>query len=520
MRSLVDTKMIAARERVRVRKRSVTEQIEFGDFQTPVELASQCCQVVLDRLGHFETVVEPTCGEGAFIGAAARTLRPSLLVAYEIHRPYVEVARRQIASSDGCQFQVNREDFFALDWTAERKKFAGRVLYLGNPPWVTNSALGAIASKNSPRKSNVEGLRGIEAMTGRSNFDISESVLQTLLEAMRPDRDALAMLVKKATARKVLKFAWAKEISFSHASLYQIDAKQSFGVSVEACLLLLQRSTQTTDAAQVCYRSPSLSEPATEIALGWSDRRLVSNPLEAAATRHLQGDSSTPWRSGVKHDLSRVLELTERDGLLFTQDGQRVDVEMDHIYPLAKGSDVANLRTDCPNRRMLVPQRAMNESTQAMSGVLPKTYRYLESHSDAFAARKSSIYRNRDRFAVFGIGGYTFTPWKVAICGLYKRLTFAVFGPLDGRPVVFDDTTYCLPLDNEPQARHLQRLLESDVACRFFNARVFWDAKRPITAELLRSLDLAAVAGEIGCEDEFQLLFGDRVGESLSATIR
>jgi hypothetical protein len=345
-------------------------------------------------------------------------------------------------------------------------------------------------------------------------------VLQTLLDAMRPDHDALAMLVKTATARKVLKFAWAKEMSFSHASLYPIDAKQSFGVSVDACLLLLQRATETKDGAQVCYRSPSLSELATEIALGWSDGRLVSDPLEAAATRHLQADGSVAWRSGVKHDLSRVLELTERDGSLFTQDGQQVDVEMDRVYPLAKGSDVANLRTDCPSRRMLVPQRTMNESTEAISGELPKTFRYLQSHSDAFAARKSSIYRRRDRFAVFGIGGYTFAPWKVAICGLYKRLTFVVFGPVDGRPVVFDDTTYCLPFDNESQARHVQRLLESDVACRFFNARVFWDAKRPITAELLRRLDLAAVAGEIGCVEEYQRLFLDREEFALPATTR
>lgn len=193
---------------------------------------------------------------------------------------------------------------------------------------------------------------------------------------------------------------------------------------------------------------------------------------------------------------------------------------MDRVYPLAKGSDVANLRIDCLNRRLLVPQRAMSESTEAMSGELPKTSRYLHSQSDAFAARKSSIYRNRDQFAVFGIGGYTFAPWKVAICGLYKRLTFAVFGPLDGRPVVFDDTIYCLPFENEPQARHVQRLLASGVACRFFNARIFWDAKRPITAELLRSLDLAAVAGEIGCVEEYQRLFLDREEFALPATTR
>ena len=150
---------------------------------------------------------------------------------------------------------------------------------------------------------------------------------------------------------------------------------------------------------------------------------------------------------------------------------------------------------------------------------LPRTFHYLHSHRREFDARKSSIYRQRDRFAVFGIGPYTFAPWKVAICGLYKRLTFAVFGPVEGRPVVFDDTVYSLAFETERASTScVQRLLESDAAIRFFNARIFWDAKRPITADLLRQLDLAAVAREVGCQDEFERLFQADGEETLGAS--
>jgi hypothetical protein len=487
-----------------VSKRNGREQIEFGDFQTPLELAIRCCEVVRDRFGIVQTVVEPTCGEGTFAAAAINILQPRRLLAYEIHLPYVEAARQRIESLDDGAHEVMHQDFFELDWGIERKKYDGPVLFLGNPPWVTNSKLGTLASKNAPRKSNLEGLRGIEAMTGRSNFDISESVLLTLLMAMRPDHDSLAMLVKTATARKVLRLAWAKGLQFSHASMHAIDAGQSFGVCVDACLLLLQPSVKKPLSTQVCSRSPSLDDPADKVACGWYEEQLVSDPRRAKATRQFHCDASTPWRSGVKHDLARVLELTERDTLLFTRDGERVDIEIDLVYPLAKGADVANLRTDCPQRRILVPQRSITERTDTMASQLPKTYRYLQSNRTAFNARKSSIYRNRDPFAVFGIGPYTFAPWKVAICGLYKRLTFALYGPVDGRPVLFDDTTYCLSFETESQARLAQRLLESEVACQYFEARVFWDAKRPITAQLLRSLDLAEVARQIGCVDQFQ----------------
>lgn len=482
--------------------RSINERIEYGDFQTPIELAEECCGKVRDQLGKFDTVVEPTCGEGAFVSAASRMLRPRQLLAYEIHPPYVESALR--AGDSAVPIEVECRDFFSIDWPALRDRMAERVLFLGNPPWVTNSVLGAIASSNSPQKSNLEGLRGIEALTGKANFDISESILQRLVDVMRPDCDGLAMLIKTATARKVLKSAWSAGMTFSSVSMHHIDARVCFGVTVDACLLLLRRTTSIDHATQVCFRSPDLQSKATATAFGWSDGRLVSDPVAASATRRLSGEAAAPWRSGVKHDLSRVLELVESGGSLFTRDGQQVDIERERIYTLAKGSDVANRRCRDLDRRILLPQRSTSECTEATLVDLPKTFRYLQANHRAFAARKSSIYRHRDRFAIFGIGDYTFAPWKVAICGLYKRLSFALYGPIAGRPVVFDDTTYCLSFARQESARLAKHLLDSEPATRFFKARIFWDAKRPITAELLRSLDLRKVAKEIGCRDELR----------------
>jgi hypothetical protein len=41
-------------------------------------------------------------------------------------------------------------------------------------------------------------------------------------------------------------------------------------------------------------------------------------------------------------------------------------------------------------------------------------------------------------------------------------------------------------------------LLHSEQACDYFNAFAFWDAKRPITVEVLSRLDLRALAREHG----------------------
>jgi hypothetical protein len=96
------------------------------------------------------------------------------------------------------------------------------------------------------------------------------------------------------------------------------------------------------------------------------------------------------------------------------------------------------------------------------------------------------------------VGDYTFAPWKVCISGFYKALDFVAVGPFLGKPVVLDDTCYFVACQSEREADCAARLLNSRPAREFFSAFVFWDAKRPITIEVLSRLNLQAVADEVG----------------------
>jgi len=42
------------------------------------------------------------------------------------------------------------------------------------------------------------------------------------------------------------------------------------------------------------------------------------------------------------------------------------------------------------------------------------------------------IYCGKPRFFIFGVGDYTFTPWKVAVSSFYKIPHFIKVGPMDG----------------------------------------------------------------------------------------
>ena len=69
---------------------------------------------------------------------------------------------------------------------------------------------------------------------------------------------------------------------------------------------------------------------------------------------------------------------------------------------------------------------------------------------------------------------------------------------------MLDDTSYFLPCRSAHEARLIAALLNSETARDFYSAYVFWDAKRPITIELLRALDLKALADELGQGDAFE----------------
>jgi hypothetical protein len=201
----------------------------------------------------------------------------------------------------------------------------------------------------------------------------------------------------------------------------------------------------------------------------------------------------TKWRSGIKHDCSNIMEFRKVDHSFINNLGEIVDIEETYLLPLIKGSDVAQNRTKSTDRYVLVTQKFVGESTEQIKYVAPKTWNYLESHGSYLDNRKSKIYKNNPRFSMFGVGSYTFKPWKIAICGLYKRLDFRLIGKLINKPVVFDDTVYFLSFENEETAQKTFELLTSPSAINYYSSLIFWDEKRPIKSSILNSLNLTAL---------------------------
>ena len=476
----------------------MSEKKEFGDFQTPAPLAREVIELLAQQPPRYRAIVEPTCGRGSILCAAAQRFgRTPAYWGFDVNASYVEATKTALDTLEAHAATIEHRDFYLVDWKGFFESLPQPFLVVGNPPWITNAGMSAIKGCNIPLKSNAAGLAGLDAVTGKANFDISEWMLIRLLEAMEGRDATLAMLVKSVVARKVVRHAWAARLRVMDAQIFRIDAMAHFHAAVDASLLIVRCGPAIGAARANIYAQLSSTIPPTST-LGFECGELVPDIAAVQATLHLRGTGPVKWRSGIKHDCAKVMELRHEGAFLLNGLGEQVRVEPDYLFPMLKTSDVANGSPERPTRFMLVPQRFLGEDTEPIKTAAPRTWEYLESHHDAFERRGSSIYRGKPRFSVFGVGDYTFAPWKIAISGMYKTLRFTKVGPRDGKPVVFDDVTNFLPCPSEEAADLVLELLTTQAATDFFQGRVFWDSKRPVTVDLLNRLNLKALALETG----------------------
>ena len=318
---------------------------EFGDFQTPENLAVQATRLLLRRGIQAKTIIEPTCGKGAFVFAAS-SLYPEAdkIIGVDINASYLGIAENRTDNKD-TRINFLQGDFFSFNWNnlvAENQK---PLMILGNPPWVTSSILGSLESSNLPEKSNFHGRQGIEAITGKSNFDISEWMLLRYLDWLKDDCGTIAVLCKNSVARKILLHIWKKKMPLYKASIYKIDAFSHFGAAVDACFFLLEMRPREHNASCDIFDSFDSITPSQKI--GFIDGHIISDISSFNEYRELLGtDANYTWRSGIKHDCSKIMELIiNQDGYVNGFDNI-VDIEENLLFPLLKSSDIGNGRIE------------------------------------------------------------------------------------------------------------------------------------------------------------------------------
>ena len=465
----------------------------FGDFQTPLPLARQIISYLQQSGVTWSRILEPTCGTGTFIQALLEMdSRDSEIIGIEIQENYAKEAQR--LTSHGSQVKIMTTNIFDIDVGTDLEwRTNGQLLVVGNPPWVTNSAMGTLGGDNLPHKSNFKRFRGIDAITGHANFDIAEFIWLKLITELAETPATISLLCKTSVARNVLRFAHEAKLPVANASIHRIEAKKWFNTFVDACLFTVSLHKQIHTYQAPVYRSIEATEQ--ERVIGYVRSAFVADvaKYEQHASLDLNEREIYIWRSGIKHDASPIMELTQKNGRWVNGFARIVEVEDGYVFPLVESSDILTLSEDKITRRVIVPQKRINEDTTQLPLSAPKLWMYLSFYSEAFKARKSSIYKGKPPFSVFGVGDYSFADYKVIVSGFYKTPLFVPIGLIATKPVICDDTCYFLPVNHPLEATIIAAALNHKIARQFIESIVFWDAKRPITKSILSRIDIASL---------------------------
>ena len=356
---------------------------EFGDYQTPLDFCYRVCNYIKEsRLAEdAAAIMEPTCGVGNFLLAASNTFACSKLIGIEVNAKRADAARIEVPSAT-----IETNDIFNVS----TKTLCGEdcVLVIGNPPWATNSEL----SFNLPPKTNFKGLRGIEAITGSSNFDICEYIILKLIGEYKHTNSTICMLCKTSVARNVV-----SELSRNHIAYQKVE--------------MLNFNSKTA-----------------------------------------------------------------------------VRLENGLVFPLVKSSHFKKPIIHDFSKFVIVTQTKPKQDTAYIQKEYPLTWKYLNDNIESFDKRKSVIYKETAPFSMFGIGDYSFAPYKVALSGFYKKPLFCLL--YASKPVMTDDTAYFLAFYDYDIAYSMMLLLNSKTVQEFLLSIAFLDNKRPYTVKLLSRLDI------------------------------
>ncbi len=471
------------------------DRTEYGDFQTNQNLANSVSQKLKERGSIPQIIIEPTFGKGHFILAALNTfIEIEQIVGVEIYKPYCWQAKFSILDFFINNFEINKpkiylfhESVFDFDFKsilAQNK--TKELLIIGNPPWVTSSDLSVLESTNLPRKSNFKQYSGLDAMTGKGNFDIGEFISLSLLRVFEKTNGYFAFLIKNAVVKNLINDQKKNNYAISGIEKQNINALKEFNASVEASLFICQLNTPPQ---YICQEIDFYTQKTIK-KFGWVHQKFVSNLETYAKNAFVDGLCPFEWRQGIKHDCTNIMEFERQNGHFLNKNNNVFELEEDLVFGILKSSDLKQPIINKSRKFTIITQRKVGQQTNYIENSLPKTSHYLNKNKELFAARKSSIYKSNPPFSIFGIGDYSFKPFKIAISGLYKQTAFSLIEPSNGKCLMLDDTCYLLGFENRVDAVFTFLLLNSDAAQGFLNSIIFWDAKRAITKDVLMRINL------------------------------
>jgi SAM-dependent methyltransferase len=143
-------------------------------------------------------------------------------------------------------------------------------------------------------------------------------------------------------------------------------------------------------------------------------------------------------------------------------------VEPDLIYPLIRGRDIEKWHAE-PKGNILFPQDSQNPAKAMTEEKMQKeyklTYDYLNEFKELLLERKGykKFLSRQSFYAIYDVGPYTISPYKVGWKYLSKNLNAAVIYNNDQKIIIPDLNVITISADSLEEAYYLSALLNSSI---------------------------------------------------------
>lgn len=128
-----------------------------------------------------------------------------------------------------------------------------------------------------------------------------------MLKCFENHNGVFAFLIKNSVVKNLIQNQKRNSFKISQSQKLNINSKKEFNVSVNACLFITHFNTEPDFICKELdfYNRDYLTT------FGWYKDKFVHSVEDYDKSSIIDGKSIFTWRSGVKHDCSKVMELSK-----------------------------------------------------------------------------------------------------------------------------------------------------------------------------------------------------------------
>lgn len=523
---------------------------DLGEYFTPYWLTERTIEMSGFRGDLKRVILDPGCGSGVFLLAAAEMKYQAnkdksqeevmngilrTVIGCDINPLCVLTARLNLACWLAFKFGLPLLDVkipvLHYDTVFERPAseqlddirsiLPDRCDYLvGNPPWISWNSLPSEYRKQIERellpRYALFDFHGQEAQLGHSNDDYLVTFTLVTIHHYLKEGCLCSFIIKQPLLTNVSGKTFRRfsirhvreDVQLGVKEVADLRKVNPFGIGNETAIIVLKRGAKTVypvpyemwlknDGEIVVEKGEAKPSNDRDITSSW----VVLTP-DLKETEFMEGNCVYEIRHGLKHDVADVLIVRpiERNGdrliiqRISDDDKGVYEIEAEEVYPFLQPRHIGAWKINGYTYAIIPQRKAGEDNEKKLARKLPLTYKYLERFKDRFKARKSRIFAQKPFYGLFGLGTYTWKPYKVCWCGLGFKPEFVVISTVRDRLIgeklpIPDGTIYFIPLERKEEAHFVCAILNSKLVRKFLSARS-GKSKRGLSKKLMEQLSL------------------------------